>query len=95
MNTDTPAIIRLPDGAVPVVYTDGRVVIAKRAIDEKIEQRAEFCEWWKKAVRGVGNPTKKRPKLIGADRGRLAQMDVEQLTGITQQQVSKWRKRTH
>lgn len=65
----------------------------ERAIDEKIEQQAEFVEWWKEKVRGDGNPAKKSKELTAVDQGRLKRDQAENLTGISNQQVSKWRKR--
>ena len=62
----------------------------ERAVDEKIEQQAEFVQWWRENVsvnHGAG-----RGKKI-ADRGSFSVDQAEALTGITQQQVSKWAKR--
>lgn len=60
--------------------------LAERAIDEKIEQQREFVEWWRENVRGKGK------KSNNADQGYFVE-DAQELTAITQQQVSKWAKR--
>ena len=52
--------------------------------------QAEFVQWWRENVsvnHGAG-----RGKKI-ADRGSFSVDQAEALTGITQQQVSKWAKR--
>ena len=63
-------------------------------IAKKIEEQTEFVRWWKETV----TPNK------GGDRGNqyveaktqndvFGKSDAESLTGITQQQVSRWRKK--
>mgnify|MGYP007135465636 CR=1 FL=1 len=60
------------------------------AVDQKIEDQTEFVRWWGEKVQRAG---RKWP----ADNSRgsaLITSDVaEDLTGIAQQQVSKWRTR--
>jgi hypothetical protein len=59
------------------------------AVEAKIEDQSEFVRWWEETV-GVrhGGDTK------NADRRSCLTVDTaEDLTGITQQTVSKWRKR--
>ena len=60
--------------------------LLEQAVDAKIEQRAEFVGWWREKVRGPGKANSRRTGLF--DCGK-----AEELTGITQQQVSKWAKR--
>ena len=60
------------------------------AIDQKLEEQAEFVRWWDERV-GVGHGLN-RHSIDNADQRSLSKSDAEALTGITQQQVSKWRK---
>lgn len=60
------------------------------AVDQKIEEQREFVRWWSETVSvresaGRGNKT-------SAVRGSFSCDTAESLTGITHQQVSKWRK---
>ncbi len=53
------------------------------AVDQKIEEQTEFVRWWKEMV------------TVRRSEGTLTQIgvkvyDAESLTGISQQQVSKW-----
>jgi phage N-6-adenine-methyltransferase len=60
------------------------------AIDQKVEQIVEFVRWWEEGVtkRQHANST------VSADlRTPLSMADAEQITGITNQQVSRWRSR--
>lgn len=60
-------------------------------VAEKIEQQREFVAWWEKTVsvsHGAGRGNKKN-----ADRGSFSAAEAEESTGISQQQVSKWRKK--
>jgi DNA N-6-adenine-methyltransferase (Dam) len=63
-----------------------------QAVDRKIEDQSEFVRWWKETVRGRGNPEIGSERLIGAERGLLEKDKAESATGITHQQVSRWRK---
>lgn len=64
--------------------------LLERAVDEKIEQQAEFVRWWGETVTvRHGGDTKNADR-----RSCLSKSDAEAITGITQQQVSKWRKAT-
>jgi len=60
--------------------------LLERAVDEKVEEQAEFVRWWADTIRGKGK------KRNNADPGYFVE-DAEKLTGISQQQVSKWAKR--
>lgn len=60
--------------------------LLEQAVEQKIEEQVEFVQWWKNNVRGPGKSNSARPGLFGCDQ-------AEDLTGITQEQVSKWRKR--
>jgi len=55
-------------------------------VEVKIEEQAEFVEWWRENIRGKGK------RSNNADPGYFVEQ-AETLTGITQQQVSKWSKR--
>jgi phage N-6-adenine-methyltransferase len=60
------------------------------AIDAKIEDQREFVRWWDENVgvrhgAGRGNKNNADPRSFSAE-------DAEAETGISQQQVSKWRK---
>lgn len=60
------------------------------AVDQKVEQIREFCDWWKEAVTVRLNANSK----VSADRRTpLSMADAESMTGISNQQVSRWRKR--
>lgn len=66
--------------------------LLERAVDEKIEQQAEFVRWWSETVtvrHGAGRGNKN-----SADPRSFSQSEAESLTGISHQQVSKWRKAT-
>jgi phage N-6-adenine-methyltransferase len=67
--------------------------LLEQAVEVKMTDQAEFVEWWAETVQSVGNPAKKGRRLIAADQGRLTRSHVEGLTGIANQQVSKWRRR--
>lgn len=61
------------------------------AVDQKLEQIREFVRWWDETVgvrHGAGRGNKKND-----DPRSFSSSDAESLTGITQQQVSRWRKR--
>lgn len=60
--------------------------LLEQAVDQKIEEQIEFVQWWKDNVRGPGKANYSRPGIFGLDQ-------AEELTGITKEQVSKWRKR--
>lgn len=56
-----------------------------------IEEQEEFVRWWRETVsvnHGAGRGNKKN-----ADLRSFSKADAEELTGITQQQVSKWAKK--
>lgn len=81
---------------VAIAKTDAIIEYAERlkdwpllyqAVELKIEEQAEFVQWWRERVRGDGRPSK-----TVADRGQLSATDAESLTGITKQQVSRWAK---
>lgn len=62
--------------------------LLEQAVDQKIEEQIEFVGWWKDNVRSDGRPSK-----TGAGPRQFPRDEAEELTGITHQQVSKWRKR--
>ncbi len=58
-------------------------------ITHKLEEQTEFVRWWKETV----TPNRdRRSESENAER-RFQKDDAESLTGITQQQVSKWAKK--
>jgi len=57
----------------------------ERAVDQKIEEQAEFVRWWHEKVREKGQKSNSAVP-------RYFVTDAEKLTGITHQQVSKWKK---
>jgi phage N-6-adenine-methyltransferase len=63
------------------------------AIDAKIEDQEEFVRWWDENV-GVRQSPGGVDRASNADlRSMLSRARAEELTGITQQQVSSWRKK--
>lgn len=63
----------------------------EQAVDLKIEEQKEFVGWWKGAI----TPNRGERTDLNADlRLSLSVARAEELTGITQQQVSKWAKAT-
>jgi hypothetical protein len=61
------------------------------AVEKKMEDQAEFVRWWDETVgarHGAGRGNKNN-----ADQGCFSKEQAETQTGITQQQVSKWRRR--
>ena len=61
------------------------------AVDQKMEDQAEFVRWWDETVSvnqsaGRGNKTR-------TDQRTFSMEDAESQTGISHQQVSKWRQR--
>lgn len=64
--------------------------LLEQAVEQKIEEQIEFVQWWRDHV-GVRHAagSKKNADL----RSSFSTDQAEELTGITQQQVSKWRKR--
>jgi phage N-6-adenine-methyltransferase len=59
------------------------------AVDKKIEQQVEFVRWWAENVRRDGRPSTK----TSLDRAKLTMPQAETLTGIRNEQVSKWAQR--
>jgi phage N-6-adenine-methyltransferase len=60
------------------------------AIDAKIDDQREFVRWWDECIgvrHGAGRGNKKN-----AERGSFSAPNGSAQTGITQQQVSRWRK---
>lgn len=63
--------------------------LLERAIDEKIEQQQEFVQWWRETISSRHGGDRKSRTANGV----LDVPKAEELTGITQQQVSKWASR--
>lgn len=62
--------------------------LLEQAVEQKIEEQQEFVGWWRDNVGAFHGRPKKN-----ADRRSFSLEQAEKLTGITQQQVSKWKKR--
>lgn len=60
----------------------------ERAVDEKIEEQAEFVQWWSENVSANHGGNRK-----SRDLRTCSLADAEAATGISNQQVSRWRKR--
>lgn len=56
------------------------------AVEQKIADQTEFVRWWRESVNRPGGDHSRGSGLLLAD-------DAERMTGISQQQVSKWAKR--
>ena len=65
--------------------------LLEQAVEAKIEEQAEFVEWWGKAVQRPGGDRQSGKHSRGS--ALMLSQDAEELTGITHQQVSKWSKR--
>lgn len=64
--------------------------LLEHAVDQKIEDQIEFVRWWDEKVsihHGAGRGKK------SADLGTFSMKNAEETTGISNQQVSKWRSR--
>jgi ParB family chromosome partitioning protein len=64
----------------------------ERAIKQKIEDQRQFVAWWRAKVTARQSPGRSGNKS-SADRGTISVADAEKQTGISNQQVSKWRRR--
>lgn len=51
-----------------------------------MDEQEEFVRWWKENVRKAGQGNNAGPRYLSV-------ADAEEKTGITQQQVSKWKAR--
>lgn len=65
--------------------------LLEQAIDQKLEEQREFVEWWGDNV----TPNKGGDRKSENQKPRSAFLveQAEKLTGLTQQQVSRWRKK--
>ena len=67
--------------------------LLEEAVDQKIEEQAEFVEWWDKNV-SVRQSAGNNQYSSNADlRLSISKDEAEALTKIPQQQVSRWRRR--
>jgi hypothetical protein len=64
--------------------------LLERAVEAKIEEQAEFVEWWGEAVQRPGGDRQSADHCCPPE---IMVPEAENLTGITKEQVSKWRKR--
>ena len=62
--------------------------LLETAVEKKVDEIAEFVAWWDGAV----TPNRAQ-KSVNAERRLQTADEAEKLTGITQQQVSRWRTR--
>lgn len=65
--------------------------LLERAVTQKIEEQAEFVQWWRENVSRNHGGKRDADQVRGS--AHLKFDDAEKLTGITHQQVSKWAKR--
>ena len=56
------------------------------AVEKKMEDQTEFVRWWDENIRPAGQGNNAVQRYLSKD-------EAETQTGITQQQVSKWRRR--
>jgi 56kDa selenium binding protein (SBP56) len=63
--------------------------ICEQAINAKIADQRDFVLWWDEKVRRPGNPHE--GELISASEQKLTMTAAEEQTGITNEQVSRWR----
>lgn len=61
--------------------------LLEQAVDQKIEEQKEFVLWWREKV-----SVRESNRKASAGPGTLSMLRAEELTGITNQQVSKWAK---
>ena len=61
--------------------------LLERAVDTKIEEQEEFVGWWDGVV-----SVRLSNRKANRDRRSLSKDDAEKTTGISQQQVSRWRR---
>jgi hypothetical protein len=60
--------------------------LVEEAIDAKIEDQIEFVVWWNEKVRAAHRPG------TNSDHALVTREDAENQAGVTQPQVSRWRK---
>lgn len=72
--------------AAGISKSEAHGAAVERAIASQVAEQFEFVAWWGKHVRGPGKSNSRRPGVIDAEAAEAA-------TGISNQQVSKWRKR--
>ena len=79
----------LPEGSgtPPVSKYHSQVWQAEARVEE-----AEFVRWWGETV-SIREKLGRRANDPSAGQRQVSQKDAEQLSGITHQQVSKWRRR--
>ena len=64
----------------------------ERAIEQKLDDQAEFVAWWDASVGDKPGPGRgKKGQKPSPDPGRVFLADAEKLSGIKNQQVSRWR----
>ena len=64
------------------------------AIEQKVEEQAEFVRWWADTVSVRQSPgTNQHSSMTERTSTSLPVLEAEELTGISPKQVSRWRKR--
>jgi hypothetical protein len=58
------------------------------AVTQQVADQRRLVEWWAKNVRGEGRPSK-----TPADHAQFSQSEAELATGISNEKVSRWRRR--
>ena len=66
--------------------------LLEQAVDQKIQDQRKFVGWWQATVTPGQSPGRGGNKS-SADRGTIPMRKAEQLSGITNQQVARWRQR--
>lgn len=90
-----PQLAKIKDAQADAVIDYAKKVkdwpTLEKAVDQKIEDQTEFVRWWKETVRKHGtNQHTQESAVLGTP---LSMPAAEEVTGISNQQVSKWAKR--
>jgi len=91
-----PAQARQRDSEADAVIAHAKRVkdwpLLERAVDQKIEDQRAFVAWWARTVT-PGQSVGRGGRKSSADRGTIPMREAEALSGISNQQVSRWRQR--
>ena len=68
-------------------------LLLQQAITLKLNEQEDFVNWWEGAVTVRQSPGTNQHSSNAELRSTLSKSDAESETGISQQQVSRWRKR--
>lgn len=80
------------DAVIAFAKTVKKWPLLAKAVDQKIEDQIEFVAWWRATVTPAQSPGRGGRKS-SADRRTIPMRDAEALSGIQNQQVSRWRQR--